>query len=126
MNFKNLNIGTRLTLGFGLVLVLVLLCVFSAVGIWRLQQMGDAADAMAKRTLLKERIAAEWRVATSRNSIRIFALVKTLDAADKQYFQKGIIQASLEITENSKKLYDLLETAEEKSLFADSAAKRAV
>jgi CHASE3 domain sensor protein len=124
VNFKNLNIGTRLTLGFGL--VLVLLCVFSAVGIWRLQQMGDAADAMAKRTLLKEHIAAEWLVATSRNSIRIFALVKTLDAADKQYFQKGITQTSLEITKNSKKLFDLLETAEEKSLFADSAAKRAV
>ena len=122
MNFKNLNIGTRLTLDFGL----VLLCVFSAVGIWRLQQMGDAADAMAKRTLLKERIAAEWLVATSRNSIRIFVLVKTLDVADKQYFQKGITQTSLEITENSKKLFDLLETAEEKSLFADSAAKRAV
>jgi len=66
VNFRNLNIGTRLTLGFGL--VLVLLCVFSAVGIWRLQQVGDAADAMAKRTLLKERIAAEWLVAANRNS----------------------------------------------------------
>ena len=124
MNLGNLKIGIRLTLGFGM--VLLLLSVISAVGIWRLQEVGEAADAMAKRPLAKERIAAEWLVATSTNSIRTFALVKSSDAADQQYFQKGIAQTSLEITEISKKLSDLLETVEEKSLFADSVAKRAV
>ena len=124
MNLGNLKIGIRLTLGFGM--VLLLLSVISAVGIWRLQEVGEAADAMTKRPLVKERIAAEWLVATSTNSIRTFALVKSSDAADQQYFQKGIAQTSLGITEISKKLSDLLETVEEKSLFADSVAKRAV
>ncbi|MBC7600845.1 MAG: hypothetical protein H7238_17785, partial [Polaromonas sp.] len=74
MNIGNLKIDIRL--------VLVLLSVISAVGIWRLQDVGEAADAMAKRPLVKERIAAEWLAATRTNSIRTFALVKSRDAAD--------------------------------------------
>jgi len=124
MNIKNLKTGTRPMLVFGTVLLLP--GVVSELGIWRLQKVGEAADAMAKRTLVKERIAAEWLVAASTNSIQTFALVKSDDAADQQYFQKGIAQTSLGIAENSKKLSDLLETAEEKSLFQDGVAKRAV
>ncbi|MBG6077853.1 MCP four helix bundle domain-containing protein, partial [Polaromonas sp. CG_9.11] len=123
MNIKNLRIGSRLALGFGV--VLLLLSIISGLGIWGLQEVGSAADAMAKRALVKERIAAEWLVATSTNSIRTFALVKSTDAADQQYFQKGIAQTSLGITENSKKLFDLLDTAEEKALFEEGVAKRA-
>ena len=112
MNIRNLRIGIRLRLAFGA--VLLLLGIVSGLGIWRLQQVGDAADAMAKRALVKERIAAEWLVATSANSIWTFALVKSDDVADQQYFQKGIAQASLEITDISKKLFDMLDTAKEK------------
>ncbi|MBC7444231.1 MAG: MCP four helix bundle domain-containing protein, partial [Polaromonas sp.] len=124
MNIRNLKIGMRLTLGFGT--VLLLLVAISAVGIWRLRDMGLAVESMAERALVKERIAAEWLVATSTNSIRTFALVKSNDADNLKYFQKGITQTSLGITENSKKLFDLLETDAEKALFEDSVAKRAV
>ena len=122
MNIRNLSISIRLTLAFGA--VLLLLGIISGLGIWRLQQVGEAADAMAKRTLVKERIASEWLVATSSNSIRALALVKSDDAADEEYFQKSMAQTSLGITENSKKLFDLLDTAEEKALFEDGVAKR--
>lgn len=124
MNIKNLRIGIRLALGFGV--VLLLLGIISGLGIWRLQEVGNAADAMARRALVKERIAAEWLVATSNNSIRTFALAKSTDDADQQYFQKGIAQTSLGITKNSKKLFDLLDMAEEKALFEDGVAKRVV
>ena len=124
MSIKNLKIGIRLALGFGV--VLLLLGINSGFGMWHLQEVGDAADAMAKRALVKERIAAEWLVSTSTNSIRTFALVKSDDAADQQYFQKGIAQTSLGITDNSKKLFDLLDTTEEKALFEDGVAKRAI
>ena len=110
MNIGNLKIDICLALGFGM--VLVLLSVISAVGIWRLQDVGEAANAMTKRPRLKERIAAEWLVVTRTNSIRSIALVKSRGAADPQYFQKGMAKTSLGITENSKKLFDLLETAE--------------
>ncbi|MDB5940022.1 MAG: hypothetical protein JWP77_2386, partial [Polaromonas sp.] len=124
MNFTNLKIGIRLALGFGA--VLLLLVAMSALGIWRLQKIGVAVELMAERTLVKERISAEWLVATSTNSIRTFAMVKSADAEDQKYFQKGIAQTSLDITESSKKLFDLLETDAEKALFEDSVAKRAV
>ena len=119
----NLKIGTRLAVGFGL--VLFLLSVIAGIGVWRLQEVGTATEDMAKRALVKERIAADWLVATSTNSVRTFALVKSSDPEDQNYFQKGINQTSLDITENSKKLFDMLDTAEEKSLYADGVAKRA-
>ncbi|MBC7598369.1 MAG: hypothetical protein H7238_05030 [Polaromonas sp.] len=61
MNIKNLRIDRRL--GFGAVLLLLLLGIISGFGNWRLQQVGDAAEAMAKRALVKERITAQWQVA---------------------------------------------------------------
>ena len=124
MNIKNLKIGLRLSLGFGM--VLLLLVATAATGIWRLYGVGLAVDAMAERTLVKERIAAEWLVGTSTNSIRALALIKSDNAADEEYFQKGMAQTSLGITESSKKLFDLLDTAEEKALFEDSVTKRVI
>ena len=62
MNIKNLRIDRRLALGFGAVLLL-LLGIISGFGIWHLQQVGDATQAMAKRALVKGRITAQWQVA---------------------------------------------------------------
>jgi methyl-accepting chemotaxis protein len=122
MNIRNLKIGTRLAMGFAL--VLLLLSVIAGIGMWCLQEVGNATEAMAKRALVKERIAADWLVATSTNSVRTFALVKSSDPEDQKHFQKSITQTSLGITENSKKLLAMLDTAEEKSLYADGVAKR--
>jgi methyl-accepting chemotaxis protein len=63
-------------------------------------------------------------VATSTNSVRTFALVKTSDPRDQEYFQKAISKTSLAITETSGKLLAMLETPEEKKLYEDSLAKR--
>jgi methyl-accepting chemotaxis protein len=122
MNFKNLKIGTRLGLGFAL--VLFLLIITTGLGVSRLQNVGDATHEMAGAALIKERLAADWLVATSSNSIRTFALVKSTDPDDQKYFQKNIAATSLSITEISKKLLDMLDTAEEKNLYEDSLRKR--
>jgi methyl-accepting chemotaxis protein len=123
MNMKNLKIGTRLGMGFAL--VLLLLSVIAGLGMWRLQEVGGATEEMAKEALVKERIAADWLVATSTNSVRTFALVKSTDPEDQKYFQKGITQTSLGITELSKKLLGMLDTPEEKALYEESVTKRA-
>jgi methyl-accepting chemotaxis protein len=119
----NLKIGTRLGMGFALVLFLLILT--AGLGVSRLQNVGDATNEMAREALIKERLAADWLVATSSNSIRTFALVKSTDPDDQKYFQKSIATTSLGITEISKKLLDMLDTAEEKSLYEDGMLKRA-
>src|SRR5665647_960611 len=120
---KNFKIGTRLGMGFAL--VLLFLTVIAGLGVWCLQNVGNATDEMVKQALVKERLAADWLVATSTNSVRTFALVKSTDPEDQKYFQKGITQTSLTITENSKKLLGMLDTPEEKKLYEESLAKRA-
>ncbi|MFZ4478408.1 MAG: methyl-accepting chemotaxis protein [Rhodoferax sp.] len=123
MKLGDLKIGTRLGIGFAL--VLLLLGVIAGLGVWRLQKVGDTTDEMTRQALVKERITAEWLRATSTNSVRTFALVKSTDAEDQKYFQKGIAQTSLGITANTKKLLGMLETPEEKKLYEESLAKRA-
>ena len=122
MNIKNFKIGTRLGMGFAV--VLLFLGVIAGLGVWRLQSVGLATEAMAQEALVKERLAAEWLVATSTNSVRTFALVKSADPDDQKYFQKSIAATSLSITETSKKLLGMLDTAEEKKLYEDSMLKR--
>ena len=63
MTIKNFKIGTRLGAGFAL--VLFLLSVIAGLGVWRLQNVGDATNEMARQALVKERLAADWLVATS-------------------------------------------------------------
>ena len=122
MAIRNLKIGTRLGLGFAL--VLVFLTAIAVLGIWRLQGVGHATSDMASQALVKERLAADWLVATSTNSVRTFALVKSDDPHDQEYFQKAIAKTSLAITETSGKLLAMLDTTEEKKLYEDSMAKR--
>ncbi len=123
MNPQNLKIGTRLGLGFALIL-LFLGCI-AGLGVLQLQNAGDATDEMVKQGLVKERLAADWLGATSSNSVRTFALLKSTDLEDQKYFQKGITQTSQSITENSKKLLAMLDKPEEKKLYEASLAKRA-
>ncbi len=122
MKLGDLKIGTRLGIGFAL--VLVLLSVIAGLGVWRLQKVGDSVDEMTRQALVKERLTAEWLQATSVNSVRTFGLVKSADLDDSKYFQKDIAQTSLRITATTKTLVGLLETPEEKKLFEESLIKR--
>ena len=53
---KNLRIGTRLGIGFAL--VLLLMACIAGIGVFRLQGVGDAVQEMVQRSLVKERLAA--------------------------------------------------------------------
>ncbi len=119
---KNLAIGSRLGLGFAAVLVLLLAT--AGVGWWGLQSMGAATTRLAGEALQKERLAAEWLVATSSNSVRTFAMVKSTDPEDQKAFQKAISETSQKITGISKALKERLDTDAEKQLFEDSVVKR--
>ncbi|MEJ7688537.1 MAG: methyl-accepting chemotaxis protein [Variovorax sp.] len=119
---KNLNIGTRLGIGFAL--VLALLASIAAIGVLRLQAVGHATQDLTQRSLSKERLAANWLQNTSNNSVRTFALVKSNDPEVQDYLQKNMTRTSALISDTQKQLEAMLETPEELALSADIKAKR--
>jgi methyl-accepting chemotaxis protein len=119
---KNWKIGTRLGTGFALVLALA--AVIAAIGVMGLQRVGDGTEQMAQRSLAKERLAAAWSQATSNNSVRTFAVVKSNDPAVMAVLQKQMAATSQVISETQKKLEAMLESPEEKALSADIQRRR--
>ncbi|SCK60307.1 methyl-accepting chemotaxis protein [Variovorax sp. HW608] len=119
---KDWKIGARLGGGFALVLALV--AVIAGIGVVRLQKVGDATREMARQSLEKERLATDWLLATSTNSVRTFALLKSEDAEVQEFLQKNIGKTSALINETQKKLEEQLSTPEELALSKDIKAKR--
>ncbi|HYP85635.1 methyl-accepting chemotaxis protein [Variovorax sp.] len=120
---KEWKIRTRLGAGFALVLALV--AAIAAVGIWRLQHVGEATHDMAQLELEKERLAATWLLNTSNNSIRTFALLKSNDPDVQDYLQKAMTRTSAAISETQKKLEGMLSEPQELALLEEIKARRA-
>ncbi len=119
---KNLKIGTRLGIGFAL--VLALMACIAGIGVFRLQGVGHAVQEMVQRSLVKERLAANWLLNTSSNSVRTFALVKSNDAQVQEYLQKHMSKTSASISETQSKLEAMLDSPEEQAISADIKEKR--
>ncbi|MDR6536843.1 methyl-accepting chemotaxis protein [Variovorax soli] len=119
---RNWKIGTRLGTGFAL--VLALLAIVAGIGVFRLQSVGAATQEMVQRSLVKERLAANWLLNTSNNSVRTFALVKSNDAEVQDALQKNMAKTSALISETQKKLEDMLDTPEEQAISDDIRKKR--
>ncbi|MEJ8811067.1 methyl-accepting chemotaxis protein [Variovorax ureilyticus] len=120
---KDWKIGTRLGGGFALVLALV--AAIAGIGVVRLQGVGDATQEMTRQSLEKERLAAAWLLATSTNSVRTFALLKSNDPEVQEFLQKSIGQNSAVINETQQKLEEMLSTPEELALSKDIKSRRA-
>ena len=120
---KDWKTGTRLGGGFALVLLLAV--VIAALGVWRLQNIGDASREMARKSLEKERLAAGWLLATSTNSVRTFALLKSNDPEVQEFLQKSIAKGSVTINEAQKKLEEMLGSPEELALGKEIKSRRA-
>jgi methyl-accepting chemotaxis protein len=122
IEMRNWKIGTRLGIGFAL--VLALLAIVAGIGVLRLQKVGEANAEMVQRSLVKERLAASWLLNTSNNSVRTFALVKSNDAEVQDFLQKNMTKTSALISETQKKLENMLDTPEEQAISADIKKKR--
>ena len=114
------KIGTRLGLGFALVLALA--------GRHRRHRRAGACRNVARchgadgheRSHAKERLAAGWLLSTSINSVRTFALRQEQTTPEVQaYCRQNMAKTSAAISETQKKLEELLRSPEEKALSAD-------
>ncbi|MGJ7535769.1 MULTISPECIES: methyl-accepting chemotaxis protein [unclassified Variovorax] len=122
MNLKNLKIGTRLGLGFAVVLLLML--VIAITGVLRLASVGNATEDMMQNALVKERLANRWSNLLGPAIVNSFAMVKATDPKAVAYFEKARVDKSVLITPVQKKLEELLTSPEEKKLYAGAAEVR--
>jgi methyl-accepting chemotaxis protein len=114
--FANLNIGKRLGTVFTLVLALTV--VIAVAGIWRLHAISDATSAMMAAPLTKERLMSEWHTNTFGAVRRTAAIVKSSDPSLNEFFKADGAKTSASSTELIKQIEPLLESDEERALFA--------
>ncbi len=86
---NKLNIGTRLALGF--LLILLLLAVIAAVGFWRIQASTAMAEEVIDRRLTAERLITQWGRETALNAVRTLAVGQGLDLDTRRQFEKAIV-----------------------------------
>ncbi len=122
MRIANMKIGTRLGLGFGLILLLV--AAMGATGIMRLENINGASRHLVDNSLGMQKSAQNWLLGTSVNASRTLALVKASDPESQEFFQKAITAQSKQITEIQKSIEDRISSDKEKVLFAEVAKKR--
>ncbi len=119
---KHWKIGTRMAVGFAL--VLALLAIIAATGMSKLQTVGAATADMVDRALLKERLAQDWLRDTTVNSARTVALVKSGEPAVQAYLQKEMDKTSATISAVQKKLEAMVASDDERKLLARIGERR--
>ncbi len=124
MRWTDIKIGKRLAGGFGLVMLMIAL--MAAAGIWRLSSAGELSDQMVGGAMLKERLAAEWNSSVSVSMARVLGVVYggaasasggEAERAAALRKRNNDIQAQLEV---------LLVSKEEKELLRNTTATRKV
>jgi methyl-accepting chemotaxis protein len=119
---QNVKIGSRLALGFALVLTLCL--AITLIGIWQLKAVGNASREMMDLPVKKERLASDWSKNIASAVVRTTAVAKTDDAALGPFFAAAAAESSKSSSELIKQIEALVESPEEKALFAGIVEQR--
>ena len=107
MNFNNLKIGTRMSLAFGLVLLITAL--IAVIGVMRLGTLKAANQQIATTELQRSLLAQRWASQININWVRAAAALKTTDAAYIEALQKDMAATSKAISEDQKQLESLVQ-----------------
>ena len=116
MRFTNLRLGTRLTLGFGVVLALVV--VMMLLSVWRIASISAANSAILQQPLAKERLAGEWYRNIAAAVQRTAAIALATDASMEAYFADEAKASSTRSSVLQKKLEVTISTDSERELLA--------
>jgi methyl-accepting chemotaxis protein len=122
ISFKNLGIGKRLAIGFGIMLLLSIL--ISVIGVWRLQTVANATREMMQAPLAKERFIADWYSKIDSAIRRTTAIAKSTDSSLSAYFKEESAQSTQISSELQKKIGLLLTSDDEKVLFEKLGEQR--
>ena len=119
---KNMSTRARLSVGFGLVLILML--VVTTIGIWRLGAVAQATRDMTQTPLAKERMISDWYNDIGIGVTRTTAIAKSTDLSLAGYFEASAAETGKRSTQLQEAIGKLLVSDAEKRLFADIGASR--
>jgi methyl-accepting chemotaxis protein len=120
---KNMNIGTRLALGFAI--VLSLLVALTAIGVWRMQSASAVTDDLIAVKVRNVRVIDEWRQVIEVNAARTSTAWLAADAADQKAVEEQMKKSSARATEIQNRLTEVLQEPLVKGLLAEVLAARA-
>lgn len=122
MNLKNLRIGTRLRIAFGLVLVFMV--AIAAIGIERLSSLNEHIDALAGEDYLKVEVANKIIDAANADAQAVMlAQIEKKPALAREEFEK-IAASDIEVDEHYAVLDSLIASARGKELLGEMKAAR--
>ncbi|MBS0309069.1 MAG: MCP four helix bundle domain-containing protein [Proteobacteria bacterium] len=122
MKINELKVGTRLGVGFAIVLLLLTFIV--GIGLWRLHSISAIVGTMVSKTLVKERLVTEWAASTDLNGARTMRVVDSSDAVIEKLIQSRIKETSARISAIQKQLDGMEKDVEEVRMFEEIAARR--
>jgi methyl-accepting chemotaxis protein len=112
---KNLKIGTRLGLGFAL--IILLMAFMLAVSFWRLGAIDKTAQEMIDAPIATERLVGDWYRNIHAGVRRTMAIAKSSDPSLGAFFAADTAESSRVSTELQGKIESLMNTPREKEIF---------
>lgn len=116
MKLSNLNIGTRLSLGFAMVLGFVV--VITAIGMWQLHSVGQATQQMMQEPLTKERLISDWNNNVNLAVARTTAVAKSSDLNLAAFFAADMAATSKSTANLLAKIEPLISQPAEREVMA--------
>jgi methyl-accepting chemotaxis protein len=122
MKFSDMKVGTRLAIGFGATLLLLLAIALTS---W-LSISSTAADTdnLLTRRLQVERLITHWKSIVEANLQRGLAAAKAGDPAVQRFFEDGIARSAKLAEADQRQIGELLTDPTAKTLFAAALEKR--
>ncbi|MEB0138909.1 MULTISPECIES: methyl-accepting chemotaxis protein [unclassified Undibacterium] len=124
MHLSALKVSARLSLGFSLVLLLLLLIV--GIAVLRLDTVNKEVEHIVNDMIKKENLFSEWSASTNLNGARTMLVVESNDPLRQQQVEALIKQTSARISEIQLALQAFDNNAEEKRLFMAIGAQRKI
>ncbi|MET3134591.1 methyl-accepting chemotaxis protein [Oxalobacteraceae bacterium GrIS 1.11] len=124
MKIANLKVGTRMGLGYGFMLLLLMaVALLSALNT---QKTSALTDYLINEKLKNERLIGEWKTIIEVNLPRSLAAGKTTDPEMQKLFQDAMASNSARATQLQKEISGNLNDPIAQSLYAASAEQRAI
>ncbi|PIL38170.1 methyl-accepting chemotaxis protein [Massilia psychrophila] len=120
---KNMNIGTRLAIGFAV--VLSLLVALTAIAVWRMQSASAMTNELVDVKVRNERLIGEWQQVIEVNAARTTAAWLATDAADEKAIEAQMKASSARATQIQDQLVQVLQEPLAKSQLAEVLTHRA-